>query len=154
MKPIFKCGSNLESWKVKPIWVGVFWTPSLLDLDPKADSDYSEEVHMKCTSQSRIYAQDKVIWVDGWYGRVRWKEKNNQKMSQFGVLWRSSLLVEGLRLPEKLDNHRTPLTQSVAMLTSMSCLLEILYQRGLGCSENLNRQRTYFFVASHIAPLP
>jgi hypothetical protein len=72
--------------------------------------DYGEEVH-----QSRLVAQDKVNNL-AWH--TRWKNIN--KMPQFGVLRRPRFLSEGLRLPKKLEFHRTSLAKSVGMLTTMS----------------------------------
>ena len=56
-----------------------------------------------------------------------------------GVLRRSSFLSEALRLPEKLDLHRTPLLKSVrhvGILVIFSSMYNVLHQRTLGCSVN------------------
>lgn len=48
------------------------------------------------------------------------KEKKKKKKPRVGVRRRSSFSSENLRLPKKLDLHRTPLVESVAMLASLS----------------------------------
>ena len=47
-------------------------------------------------------------------------EKIIKTMSQVGVLHRPSFLSEGLRLPKKLDLHKPPLANNIAMLVAMS----------------------------------
>ena len=79
--------------------------------------------------------------VIGGKGRfAREDEKTIKYFIQVGVIWRSSLLFEALRLPKKLDLWSTPLLESVlhvgihVIFSSMSNI--VLHQKTLGRSVN------------------
>ena len=74
------------------------------------------------TGQSRVSAQDKVIWGDGWYcGRDGEREKKRETI--VASSWsspRSSFLSKGSRMSKKLDLKRTSLAESVVVLAIVS----------------------------------
>lgn len=66
-----------------------------------------------------------------------------KEMSQVGVLFKSSFLCEGLRLPKKLGLWRIPLAKSVTMLPNnvrqpchFSSVLGVLHRRSLHSGVN------------------
>ena len=103
----------------------------------------------KCTGESRVLAQDMVIWGEGWYAGEA--EKTIKYFIQVGVLRRSSFLSEALRLPKKLDLRITPLPKSVTMLASM---YNALQQRTLDRSVNHHYYTRVSLLANQILEFP
>ena len=91
----------------------------------------------KCTGRSGSLAQDMVIWGKGW--SVGEDEKTVKYFTQVGVLRRSSVLSEALRLPKKPNLQKTPLLKSVChadIHVIFSSMYNVLHRRTLGYSVN------------------
>ena len=104
----------------------------------RAALHYGGEVHrsVKNFSPKHGYLRQRMVC------RRRWED--NKLFSQVGVLWRSSLLSEALRLPKKLDLRRTPPSRKcrhVGNHVSFSYMYKVLHQMTLGCNVNHHQTR-------------